>query len=227
MSKTIVEVNTKQLDARLRRVIRRYRLEMFREMGATLDKIRKVAAEKYIIPASVDMYKAKISLRQLYRIQPSDPHRLTSRTGILKKILLEDTKDPGRGEWNYREVNYTYKGFQHTAAKTGTSETSALKSTVKVVEGLGTASEIYEGSIKTNIRAVPKTKKSQWAENNWMHKSRMGLVSKETPKTVEMRFKHETGIRGKKRPFLRPAYDDVGSEFRSIIRRKLNEIGRS
>ena len=227
MAKTILKVDTKQLDVRLRRVIRKYRLEMFREMGATLDKIRKVAAEKYIIPASVDMYKARISLRELYRIQPSNPRRLTSRTGILKKILLEDTKKPGQGKWKYREVNYTYKGFQHTAAKTGTSETSALKSTVKVVSGLGTAKEIYEGNIKTNIRAVPKTNKSQWAEDNWMHKSRMGLVKKETPKTIEMRFKHETGIRGKKRPFLKPAYKDVGSEFRDIVRRKLNEIGRS
>lgn len=228
MSKTTFTVDFTEHNKKVKRLLRKYRFDIFKEMARVLDLSRQRAADKYIIPAKYDIYREKISIRQLYRLQPSDPSRVTSRTGILKRALTEKAKPAGR-HWRHTKASAGSGDFRWIVAKQSRLEnTSVLKGLIKVVSGAGTSVETYRGTLRVQVSAVPKTKGKVWDTKDrstaWLREGRMGKLRRETPQTVAMRFKHDTGIRGRKRPFLTPAVKDQNMEFRRIIAAKMAHL---
>lgn len=127
-----VQVITK-LPAALNKLAKVYRSEILEGFSESLDEIRRVAALRYIIP---DKHPNK-SISQKYRLQPTDPVKLTSRTGALKKMLLM-----GVGKWQ--------KG-----TSTLKSDSAAVQATVKTISK-NTYHEEYEGTIGYVIKDPSK-----------------------------------------------------------------------
>lgn len=227
-NKTKFKIDTTQHKRAVQAILKKYRYDIFREMARVLDKTREEAADKYIIPAKYNLYEdGKMSIRQLYNLQPSHPTRLTSRTGILVKILKEKASPYGRA-WSHTVTSYGTGKFKWRATKQSRLKTSGFVGLIKVMSGLGTDKETYRGTLRVHVNAVPKTKGKVWDMQDsgtaWLSKGRMGKIRKETPQTVAMRFKHDTGIRGRKRPFLTPALKDQEMRFRRITREKINSL---
>jgi hypothetical protein len=106
-----------------------YRKEILRAMDKHLDNIRVVAERDYLIP---DRYPGK-KLRDKRKLQPSHPTKLTSRTGVLKKMLLYNV-----GRWN--EGTSRHK-----------SESPAVQCLNKTINK-NAFEEMYEGTIGFTIR---------------------------------------------------------------------------
>lgn len=111
------------------KISKAYRQEILNSLDDTLDKIRTIAEAQYIIP---DKYKDK-GIRYKYKHQKTDPVKLTSRTGALKKML-----HTGVGQW-----------------KKGTSTHKSMSPAIQVVSKAtqkNTKEEQYEGTISAIIK---------------------------------------------------------------------------
>lgn len=167
-------------------VSKRLRQEILGSMDDYMDEVRRVALAKYIIP---DKHPGvKLSLK--YKKQPSDPVRLTSRTGALRKMLQTGTGQWKKGSSIHRSVSPAIQVENKTLNKNTTIES-------------------YEGKMSYNI------------------KNPSSISSKRTAQELRMRFRHETGIRGKKRPFLKAAAErDVTLyKIETLAKNRLSKIG--
>ena len=194
-----------------------YRYATMISLTQSLDNIRHRAAREGIIPKSPDLANEKRPW-VLSKKQPSDPVRVTFRTGALFKMLTD------RGKWKGLKTLAT--GYKSTT-KQVTMQTRALKGVVKVTQGFRTGAEHYEATLRVKIENTSglvyrRTRTSRDVEGNHYSYS----YDSESKKTLAMRFRHETGIRGHKRPFIRPAAEKEVFTTKRLMDEKLNIISR-
>ena len=224
----MIKIQVKDPGAKKRKQLsNKYRQMVFRNLGAQLDIIRMTAAKEFIIPNIT-------GFRNPYRAakaQKTHPTKLTSRTGNLVKMLKNRAKVPGK-HWHY--------GTSTTAArvKSATLRTNAFRGKISVLEGYGGLRETYRAELRIDIDAskmlsdkVGYHMTGHKVSENIMDQSapdiqfrKQKTLRRETKKTLAMRFKHETGIRGKARPFMRPAAEKEMRNLHSIFNRKLRDI---
>lgn len=200
----------------MRKIIRKYRLEVFKALAQNLDNIQRNSA-KEIIPRETD---DGLSPYAMSKVQKAKPGRLTERTGKLLKMLRKMKK------WDFKERQYAKSGFRYTAAKTAVSSTNYLRKQVKVTEGFNTKAEQYQAEIRVDV------KKGAVYSYNKISRIR-GVLKKDT---IRMRITKQQmaarffwqlpgGVRGARRPFMDKAIQ--GEEFKTvpIIQRKLDQLG--
>jgi len=201
---TLITVDTTRFAPWVKKLIRRYRKEMRDSVAVAIDNIR-FRASKHIIPNTTgtrNPYKAT-------KKQPSHPSKLTERTGKLIQMLTQDAAPAG-------------SAWTDHGTKSRKLRTDAFQGTVKVSAGFGTAAEQYVGTLRVDVQSGSRLTSDLIAQSYLQGKVR-GAVN--VAALLAMRFKHETGIRGTKRPFIYPAAREEEFPFRSIIDRKLNELG--
>lgn len=233
-----IKIDTKQHDAMVRRILKKYRLNTFKLIAETIDKIRFRAAVNHIIPTDpeADLNKEGMSFYKQRKIQPSHPTKLTSRSGLLVAMLKEKAKPYSR-HWQFTERSYKRGGFRYTSARSAKLDTAAFKGRIKVKSGLNTNKETYLGKLSVSISStkpsgytkprinLTKPENALLRENRFRWnsvKSRM-----ETPDTIRARFRHEKGMSHcPPRKFIGPAIDETETNFRTLIQNKINEIQR-
>jgi hypothetical protein len=90
-----------------------YRRAILDALAEALDKIRINSDKDYIIP---DAFKG-FSLREKYRRQKSNPTKLTSRTGALKKMLNSGVGKWTRGTSTYKSIGPAIQSIIKTKNK--------------------------------------------------------------------------------------------------------------
>ncbi len=104
MAKGVIVKNT--LTPQTKRICKEFRVQIMNAIADSFDHIREVAAAKYIIPNKVGIERRPWILAKM---QPSDPVRLTSRTGALIKML----KIKGRRQMGNRRMLQHSPGIQY------------------------------------------------------------------------------------------------------------------
>jgi len=201
---TQVTLDTRRYAPWVKKLIKRYRIGMNLAIAISIDNIRARAARSFIIPN-------KTGTRNPYEAtkkQPSDSTRLTSRTGKLVEMLEQDAT-PGGTAWSI------------VGTKTMRLNTSAFDGMVKVAAGFGTANEEYVGTLRVHVKPGDIT--SDWVARAYLRGKVRGEANPAA--LLAMRFKHETGIRGSRRPFMAPAVGQEEFPFRKLVDQKLNELG--
>jgi len=207
--------------------INEYRQIIFHSLAANIDQIRVRAAEKYIIPNTTGIRNPYYASKK----QPSHPSKLTERTGNLIRMLKHKTKT---NHWNFGTATTKNR------VKSATLRTNAFRGRIKVDGGFRSAHESYIAELKVDIdeAALLDSRVSRSRRfhtiNRMVHtqngpdiqQTKTKITKRETKQTLAMRFKHETGIRGTKRPFLRPAAEDQHFYTQNLIARKLKDLGR-
>jgi hypothetical protein len=194
---TNVELDISKFLPWQKKVLAKYRFFIMQSVAETLDNTRQRAVKKYIIPRR---NTSERRLSKLYKIQPTNPTKLTERTGALNKMLLEDTSPPGR-RWTRGE-------------KVLKMSTSAMRAVVRTTGGFNQITETWRGDLFSDIKSVALY--SQFRHRMDIEGQKFKVL-RETAQTLAMRFRHDTGIRGFKRPFLTPAAQDEMGNMRHLI----------
>lgn len=202
---TEIKISTKPLERWQRKVILVYRKGILRSLANSIDNIR-FRAIKFIIPNIVGKKKSPY---RMAKEQPSVSGKLTERTGRLIKMLQE------RGKWNIKN-------------KIASFDSPSFKGITRVTTGYKTTSEMYKAILRVDIdtghHLVGYEVGTQIVKTIEGRKER--IKNKVTEKQLEMRFKHEKGIRGQRRPFIEPAAKQERFNTRDIIRAKMAELKR-
>jgi hypothetical protein len=90
----------------------------------------------------------------------------------------------------------------------------AIKSTVRVLADSKTDTR-YRGLARIEISDSPNLYRTR--------AGKLGRMPKESKKTLEMRFKWETGIRGDKRAFILPVYKAEEMNFEKYLKTAYNQ----
>ena len=198
------------------KVVRKYRALMMASLSKSIDNIRKNAVN-YIIPNSAgtrDPHKAA-------KNQPAVSGKLTERTGLLIKMLTHKTNPLGGG-WSVAQG-------ATTAGRTSKLTTNALKGMIKVSGGFGTISESYLGTLRVYISAGSGIVNDRFAKRytGWVKdfEGKSRRLPDMTRKQLAIRFQHETGIRGAKRPFIAPSAQNQHFVTTGIFKQKMISIG--
>jgi hypothetical protein len=210
---TKVTLETKKFELWHKRVLRHYRLAIFKALAANIDSIRN-DAPKNIIPSTTNKMWSPYRMR---KFQPSTPGRITERKGYLIEMLKS------KGKWDFSSSTYKSGRFSYTAAKKATLSTHSLKGLIKVVSGANTDSERYVATLAADIRG----------DNPFIGKrisaarriDGMLVSNLETAQKLAMRFKWETGIRGSRRPFVEQSIQRENINITSIIQSRIATIG--
>lgn len=109
MAKSQITINAKEFINSLNKEQKEMHRDIMTRLTVNMDNIRKKAADKFIIPrrAGKPHGNLHIALRALYKMQPTDPRRLTERTGLLKDILKSN------GTWSRSLRNMRLRASEH------------------------------------------------------------------------------------------------------------------
>jgi hypothetical protein len=200
----MVKLNDRAHQIRVKRLLREDRKIVFKTISDTIDAIRFDAVSN-IIPNIVGK---KMSPARMAKLQPSVPGKLTERTGRLIKMLQS------KGTWNItsQRANLT---------------TNSLKGIVKVSSGKNLVSERYVGTLRAAVD-----------DANPFIGQEFGAIQRRDPETgkiinffrpvtkqsLVMRFKWETGIRGKKRQFIDPSAKRKIAELPPLFASRLERL---
>lgn len=192
----------------VQKIVKRYRGDIKGGIAEAIDRIRLRAATKYIVPSTTGSPTSKgWSPYKAAKAQPSHPTKLTSRTGKLVAMLKHKASPNGK-HWTGNLTN-----------KVSRLRTNAFRGLIKVAGGFKTPNETYVGTLRLDIQEGGLT--NDLVAVKHLH----GRVA--TPKALlAIRFRHETGIRGTRRPFIGLALRDETLSFRKVMRQKMEEIGR-
>lgn len=181
-------VNAKVVAADLKRKQKEYDTQMKKFVASYLDQTRNAAAIQVIRPNTTGILNPFYARKR----QPNHPTRLTHRTGKMGWALKEKvSKDPSK----------FWGSFNKALTKLNTS---ALKLLVRKVKK-GDIDE-YLGTIRVDVSSMPGK----------LTTTAMGMPM-ETMRTIRMRFLWETGIRGKRRPYMNPAARMVLRQLGNVI----------
>jgi hypothetical protein len=217
MAKTKVELEIKRHQLWVKKVIRKYRVNVFKSLQESLDQIRLDAPTNII--SRKEGLTGKMSSYRMAKEQPSHPTKLTERTGSLIKMLK------ARGKWNTPKIRrYVREGFRYTTAKSTTFKSPYIKGTIKVLDGFNTNRETYVAELRASVERGMNTGGAVFGID--IETGEKVIRSRRaTKQQLAMRFKHETGIRGKRRPFMEPSAKRHGFTVGEVIRGRLNELG--
>lgn len=225
---TKIEVDrNKVFEKWVRQVVRGYRGRVFRSLAGNLDRIR-YRAVNFIIKRRADLDPDKLSPYSMAKIQKTHPTKLTERTGALITMLL------AKASWGYNERTEKRSGFTYQGTKTAKMATPYMRGVIEVTSGFNSSLESYRASLYADIqegaplvgKIFKRTKVSQksYRDNGDEINQRYSWARKETRQTLYMRFKHETGLRGRRRPFIEPSAKRESIEVGKIIKQRLDEL---
>lgn len=218
MAQTLFEIDPRYL---LRQVgptgklVRKYRAMMMISLAQAVDNIRRRATDNIIKNATGERDPHKAA-----KIQPAIPGKLTERTGLLIKMLVHKAKPLG-GAWSI-------KPGATTAGRTSKLTTNALKGQVKVSGGFGTVAESYLATLRVYIESGSPILNDKMARfyTGWVNTEQgRRRIPAQAKKQLAMRFRHETGIRGQKRPFIAPAAQSQQFFTTNIFKQKMLALG--
>lgn len=193
------------------RVARKHREEIFRSLASSIDSIRESAKNDYIIPNNTGTRHPYWSRKK----QPSNPTRLTSRTGNLVKML------GNKGSWTF-------------SAKQAKFHSTAFNGTIRITGGELTPTEQYMATLRVDINDASLL--STKVNRQMIQYTRKGHVPygepstitiRETKQTLAIRFKHETGIRGSRRPFMTPAAQRENFNIHALVQARINKYTKT
>jgi hypothetical protein len=129
-------IGAEKLEGDLKRIALRYRKDIIRMAGESVNDIRKIAQDKYIIKRTVPHLEGRGSLWRLYKLQPSDPIRLTGRTGWLQGAL-RDVPSWSENEGS-RRVTKTDRALKTTVtvSSPGVVKEETYRITLSTIENL-------------------------------------------------------------------------------------------
>lgn len=206
--------NYKKFNLEIKKINQEYRGIIFRILSLSLDHIRQVAADKYIIKNTVGK---RMSPWKMAKLQPAHPHRLTERTGRLIEMIKHSKRWAG----------IKNKLLQTTA--TATQQTMGLKGRILAVKEGRNVSEAYEATVRASISS----------SNPFIGKGFVGggrildvVDGKpiraprrvETKATLRARFLHEHGIRGHVREAFTPATADEDIRMVNLFNQRLSRL---
>jgi len=182
------------------KIIKKHRTNMQKAIATFFDITRREAV-KEIIPRT-----AKIAIwYKMNKQQPSHPTKVTERLGYLNKMLLLWTETPG-SRWE-------------VSPRMAKQKTGGLYSSIKT-EDSGSEFEKYQASIYNRLDdSFPYLNEGRARR---YIAGDMALRKKK----LNMRPRHETGIRGKARPFLSVAAKKNQDSFHSVIQAKWDELSQ-
>lgn len=175
------------IERKIKRFTELYDKNVKKGIGSYLTVTRAKASE-YIIPNTTGTLNPWKARIQ----QPNTPNKLTSRTGKLK-LMLGHKADVYQPEKNWKGTR-----------KLLTDHSMALKGTVRVNLNSNVENR-YRGVYRVDISGHGRLY------------SRYGGMPRETVKTLGKRFNWERGIRGGKRPFMKPIIDRNKSDFERYV----------
>ena len=217
--KTLVEIekqSLKKYKKEIKDINQEYRKEVFYVLARSLNHIRHVAADKYIIK---NLVGKRMSPWKMAKLQPSHPSKLTERTGRLIEMMKHDKKWHG--------IKDTLLQTTATAAQ----QTMGLKGRILAVKEGRNVLEKYEATLRANIAS----------SNPFLGKGFVGggriidvingkpirlTGRKETKQTLQARFLHEKGVRGHVREAFAPAADDEDIRMKQLFDKRLSRILR-
>jgi len=214
---TVVELkNIPAFSKKVKNITKMYRAMVMSSLSVSLDKIRFKATD-YIVkrdhPIGKDWTPYKAA-----QMQPSNPIRVTERTGLLVKMLKNYARPYG-GAWSV-------KPGAKSAGKTSSMTSAGIKGMIKTTGGYGTLKEEYIATLRVAIgRAASYPEAIKYLghiRDAFGKRTRMpGTVKQQ----LALRFKHDTGIRGKKRPNISIAAQKEKIGTARIIQAKIDSLG--
>lgn len=188
-----------QVKGSLAKKVSEIRQQVLGSMADTMDKIRKDSI-KNIVPNRAPL---AVSYKQLLKLQPGTPGKLTSRTGRLVEMLKRQAK----GGWS--------KG-----PRVWQNNSSGIQTRASVLTAGTSIDEAYVGTIAVN--AQPES-------FNYRPFSRFRDKDQFVDKQkLFFRFKWDFGgIRGSRRPFMSPAVEAAeraGGNLEQLLGRRLSII---
>jgi hypothetical protein len=204
MAKSKITIEERKFQLKVKKLLREDRKITFEAISEALNEIQQ-GAVSYIIPNRVGK---RMSPGKMAKLQPSSPTQVTERTGRLIKMLKE------KGEWTVTTQR----------ARMGTRY---LKGVVKVSEAKNTIYEKYIGTLRADIQdgnplignEVGATKGIDITTGR-----QVNVFRKVTKQQLAMRFRHETGIRGTKRPFFAPSAEKVIKNMSPLFTSRLARL---
>lgn len=199
---TVLELKgARKVERAITKVVKQIRIEIQQGMAEYIERVRVRAAREGIIE---NTQKDKKTVRAMRQAQPVHPTKLTSRTGRLKKMLLSEADPKG--------VKKNWSGFGRIMAK---HQAKGMSMNVKSdVSGRNTVKETYSGRLYGDSNKI----------GSGMTGKYKGVT--DTKKTLVMRFRWETGIRGSRREFIRPAAIKEELNLNSLFNKRLARIKR-
>lgn len=217
MSKPVASVeikNLKDFNKEIKGINQEYRKEVFLILSLSLDHIRQVAADKYIIKNTVGKRMAPWKMAKL---QPSNSTRLTERTGRLLTMMQHNKK---------------WEGIKNTLLQTtatAVQRTMGIRGRIVASKAGRDINEAYEATLRALISS----------DNPFIGKGFVGggriltVIDgkpirmegrKETKQTLHARFLHEHGLRGVARQSFTPAAYDEDIRMQHLFEQRLNRI---
>ena len=180
---------------------KQYRRGVQRALADFMTETRISAAKEQMIANRFPSIQNPYYLR---RKQPSDPTRLTSRTGKLKYMLEKTTR-----QWS---------GFGNILVKENTPGLAGLIRTERSGE-----IEAFKGTYRVDIN--PDSRLTAVGPRGEGSQKRHHMPIEST-RTLAMRFRHETGIRGKARPFMHPAAQSRLAILRAGVEQAVKSLNK-
>ena len=212
MAKSSVKLDTKAVQAELKKKQIEYTRSMQISIAQYLDLARITAADDFILNNRTGLLNPFMSRKR----QPSHPRLLTSRTGKLRWALKEKAEKDSSKNWGgtgkLYKLNTAALNLLVRRAPTGKKDDYQGTSRISInympsrLTSVGTAAKLGDDG-KQETRGFKK---------NWM--------PRETRQTMRARFFWEIGVRGKKRQFLDPAARQVFRKLNSIIDTKVGQV---
>lgn len=218
MAQTLITIDPRMLlrqTGKEGKLVRKYRALIMVSLAQAVDNIRRRAPDNIVknVTGERNPYKAA-------KIQPAIPGKLTERTGLLIKMLIHKSKPLG-GAWSVKPGSIR-------AGKTSKLTTNALKGQVKVSGGFGSFLESYLATLRVYIESGSPILNDKMARlyTGWVNTEQgRRRIPSQSKKQLAIRFQHETGIRGQKRPFIAPAAQNQQFFTTNIFKQKMAEIG--
>jgi len=197
--------------------LRKHQLGIKRGMAKYLKLLRLTSAESLIedrtgLPELHDyMY---MWLKK--KMQAVHPTMLTSRSGRLKRGLLEGGQD---------------EGFTDLTKKLSKTDPSKFKSLTGVIEGGGTRTTKSLPIESFSARWTPMVRDGSAMLEDYRQmfkqkgKGSSGQTLQKAKQMAAIRFRHEFGLKGNSRPFFYPAYLKTRNRLSEFIREAIQREG--
>jgi hypothetical protein len=208
--------NLKQFQKGIKNINQEYRKEVFLILSLALDHIRQVAADKYIISNVVGK---RMSPWKMAKLQPSNPTRLTERTGRMLTMMKHNKKWEG------------IKGTLLQTTATAVQRTMGLRGRIVTQKAGRNINEAYEATISALISSG-----NPFIGRGFVGGGRIVAVidgkpirtegRKETKATLRARFLHEHGVRGAVRQSFTPAAHEEDIRMQHLFNSRLSRILR-
>lgn len=206
--------NDKKFVKEIKDINQDFRREIFLVLSLSLDHIRQVAADKYIIKNTVGK---RMVPWKMAKLQPSHSSRLTERTGRMLEMMKH---------------NKRWEGIRRTLLQTtatAVQRTMGLRGRIVANKNGRNINETYTATISSLI-----SDSNPFIGKDFVGGGRIITVidgkpiraegKKETKATLYARFLHEHGVRGQKRQSFTPAAKEEDIRMERLFEQRLSRI---